>query len=171
MITLKQLSNANYFFAKDVMETSFPIEERPPFDCIQKRDKTIFSFNVAYDNNEPIGIFSYWHFDGFCYVEHFAVENKYRNKGLGCSIMNYFIENVNQQIILEVEKPTDEMSCRRIAFYKRLGFVENYQQYLQPSYHNDGNFVPLNIMSRVELSDRDFETIKNILYQKVYSIL
>ena len=85
--------------------------------------------------------------------------------------MNYFIENVNQQIILEVEKPTDEMSCRRIAFYKRLGFVENYQQYLQPSYHNDGNFVPLNIMSRVELSDSDFETIKNILYQKVYSIL
>lgn len=168
MIEFKEISADNLCFAKNVFETSFPIEERPPFDIIlNSRDKTVFHFNIVYIDGNPVGIFSYWTFDKFSYVEHFAVAEKYRNNGVGQRIMKHFLLHI-PQVVLEVEMPTTAMAQRRIEFYKRLGFDTNPHNYIQPSYHNDGNTLPMIIMSLSPLSASTFAEVKQCLYSKVY---
>lgn len=170
MIEFKEISADNLCFAKNVFETSFPIEERPLFDIIlNSRDKTIFHFNVVYLNGNPVGIFSYWTFDKFSYVEHFAVGEQYRNNGVGQRIMKHFLLHI-PQVVLEVEMPTTAMAQRRIEFYKRLGFDTNPHNYIQPSYHNDGNTLPMIIMSLSPLSASTFAEVKQCLYTEVYHV-
>lgn len=170
MIEFKEISADNLCFAKNVFETSFPIEERPPFDIILNiRDKTIFHFNVVYLNGNPVGIFSYWTFDKFTYVEHFAVGEQYRNNDVGQRIMKHFLSGITQ-VVLEVEMPATAMAQRRIDFYKRLGFDTNPHNYIQPSYHNDGNTLPMIIMSLSPLSDESFAEVKQCLYTEVYHV-
>ena len=168
MIEFKEISADNLCFAKNVFETSFPIEERPLFDTIlHARNKTIFHFNVVYLNGNPVGIFSYWTFDKFTYVEHFAVGEQYRNNGVGQRIMKHFLSGITQ-VVLEVEMPATAMAQRRIDFYKRLGFDTNPHNYIQPSYHNDGNTLPMIIMSLSPLSASTFAKVKQCLYSEVY---
>ena len=170
MIEFKEISADNLCFAKNVFETSFPIEERPPFDIIlNSRDKTVFHFNIVYIDGNPVGIFSYWTFDKFSYVEHFAVAEKYRNNGMGQMIMKHFLSGITQ-VVLEVEMPATAMAQRRIDFYKRLGFDTNPHNYIQPSYHNDGNSLPMIIMSLSPLSDERFAEVKQCLYTEVYHV-
>ena len=170
MIEFKEISADNLCFAKNVFETSFPIEERPLFDTIlHARNKTIFHFNVVYLNGNPVGIFSYWTFDKFTYVEHFAVGEQYRNNGVGQRIMKHFLLHITQ-VVLEVEMPTTAMAQRRIEFYKRLGFAPNPYSYIQPSYHNDDNSLPMIIMSLLPLSDESFAEVKQCLYTEVYHV-
>lgn len=169
MITFEPLSDSNSSFAKKVFETSFPIDERPPFDTLSERNKQLFHFNVVYINDNAVGIFSYWTFDTFAYVEHFAVEEQYRNNGMGQMIMKHFLLNIAlPQVVLEVEMPDTAMAQRRIEFYKRLGFTINPHNYIQPSYHNDGNTLPMVIMSLSSLSATDFAKVKQRLYSEVY---
>lgn len=168
MIEFKELSADNLGFAQNVFETSFPIDERPLFDTIlHARNKTIFHFNVVYLNGNPVGIFSYWTFDKFTYVEHFAVGEQYRNNGMGQRIMKHFLLHI-PQVVLEVEMPTTAMAQRRIEFYKRMGFTTNPYSYSQPSYHNDGNSLPMIIMSLSPLSASTFAEVKQCLYSEVY---
>lgn len=168
MIEFKELSTNNLGFAQNIFETSFPIDERPPFDIIlHARNKTIFHFNVVYLNDNPVGIFSYWTFDKFAYVEHFAVAEQYRNKGVGQRIMKHFLLHM-AQVVLEVEMPTTAIAQRRIEFYKRMGFTTNPYSYIQPSYHNDGNSLPMIIMSLSPLSASTFAEVKQCLYSEVY---
>jgi hypothetical protein len=43
-----------------------------------------------------------------------------------------FISRPEVPVLLEVEHPTDELSRRRIDFYKRAGFVHNEHKYRHP---------------------------------------
>ena len=170
MIVFKEISADNYAFAKNVFESSFPIDERPLFESLELRDKSLFHFNVVYFNDEyPVGIFSYWSFDTFSYVEHFALDEKYRNNGMGQSIMMHFLLHIAlPQVVLEVEMPDTTIAQRRIEFYKRMGFTANSHNYIQPSYHADGNTLPMIIMSLSTLSANAFAEVKQCLYSEVY---
>lgn len=63
-----------------------------------------------------------WELNGFRYVEHLATSPAIRNKGYGKLIMEALKKKFSGIIILEVERPEDEISKRRIEFYKRCGF-------------------------------------------------
>ncbi len=57
----------------------------------------------------------------FYYIEHFAIDPSLRNGGYGKRVLE--VDELKKQlkgpIVLEVEEPNDEMSTRRIHFYKR----------------------------------------------------
>ncbi|MBR1644075.1 MAG: GNAT family N-acetyltransferase [Bacteroidales bacterium] len=171
MIEFTELSDSDHqHFAKELFEDSFPAEERPTFSHLKERTAPNFHFVVAtIDEDEPVGILTYWLFDEFAYVEHFAIAPDFRNQGFGKAVMLNFMMKYPDQVVLEIELPTTEQADHRLEFYTDLGFTRNPQPYWQPSYHRrDQLALPMIIMSRYELDDGEFEEVKEILYRNVY---
>lgn len=176
MIKLTDLAESDHpHFAQDLFEDAFPEEERPPFSTLKRRDNAKFHFFVASngegeEQGEPIGILSYWTFEDFVYVEHFAIDEDLRDQGLGKVVFLNFLSQQTQQVVFEVELPHDEISEHRIEFYASMGLYQNAQAYEQPSYHADDTRIPMLIMSKYELDDDEFEEIRRVIYKEVYGV-
>ena len=171
MIELTDLAQSDHpHFAKDLFESAFPDEERPPFTELKKRDTDKFHFLVAENGDEPVGILTYWTFDELVYVEHFAIAEELRNQGLGKAVFLNFLSQQRDQVVLEIELPNNEEADHRLEFYASMGFYQNPQPYIQPSYHNDNRTVPMIIMSKYELDDDEFSEIRDLLYREVYGV-
>lgn len=168
MIALTPLADSDHpHFARELFEDAFPKEERPPFEELKNRPSN-FHFMVATNDDDPIGILSYWTFEEFVYVEHFAIDEELRNNGFGKAVfLNFMLQNTDQ-VVMEVELPHDEVSEHRIDFYASMGLTQNSQDYFQPSYHGDDTRVPMMIMSKFELDDDEFAQMREILYREVY---
>lgn len=106
------------------MHTAFPQEERR--DTVQQREYSDnnlrFCNNIILENGNSIGMISYWTMGDFTISnilllipvsETAVMENVYWNDK----------KQLKGPIVLEVEEPNDEMSTRRIHFYKRLEFT------------------------------------------------
>lgn len=163
-------SSEHTAFAEQLLQEAFPIEERPLFATIQKRDKDIYHLCVTENDGTMIGILAYWTFDKVLYVEHFAVCEELRNKGLGGNVLDKFLslQPEGTQVVLEAELPDNALAKRRIGFYQRHGFTANTFDYLQPPYHCGGELLPMVLMSIIPLGKKDFEKIRETLYNKVY---
>ena len=157
-------------FAEQLLEEAFPIEERPLFDTIQKRDKDFYHLCVVENDGTMLGILAYWTFDKMVYIEHFAVCKELRNKGLGGDVLDKFLSSQPEgtQVVLEAELPDNALAKRRIEFYQRHGFTTNAFDYLQPPYYADNGFLPMLLLSRNPLNKSEYEEIKGVLYNKVY---
>ena len=69
---------------------------------------------------------------------------------------------------MEVEEPNDEMSTRRIHFYKRLEFTLHKKPYMQPPYRKGDNGLPMLLMTYGDIDmESDFEKVKKTLYKEV----
>lgn len=172
MIQLTPLAESDHpHFAKELFESAFPDEERPPFGEIKKRNTDNFHFLVAtLEDDEPVGILTYWTFEEFVYIEHFAIAEELRNQGLGKAVFLNFLSQQTQQIILEVELPNTEVADHRVEFYASMGLFQNTQEYWQPSYNKKENVLklPMLVMSKYELDDDEFDEMRQILYKNVY---
>lgn len=68
---------------------------------------------------------------------------------------------------MEVEEPNDEMSTRRIHFYKRLEFTLHKKPYIQPPYRKGDSGLPMLLMTYGDIDmESDFEKVKKTLYKK-----
>lgn len=157
----------------DLMVEAFPVDERRTFDE-QKAllSNSIFEIFVCKDgeNGEIKGFISMYRFDDFCFVEHFAVDGKYRNMGLGHEILQE-LKMRSGRILLEVEPPTTEQAKRRIAFYERNGFYLNECAYTQPPISAHTKPIPLMLMTTGAALDGDeFYSAKSTLYKHVYNV-
>lgn len=171
MITFTNLSESDHsHFAQQLFEEAFPEQERPPFSILRHRDAGKFHFLVAENGDEPVGILTYWTFDDLVYVEHFAIDEELRNQGLGKAVFLNFLSQQQEQVVLEIEPPDTEEADHRLEFYASMGFFQNPQPYVQPSYHNDDRTVPMIIMSKYELDDDEFSEIRDLLYREVYGV-
>lgn len=171
MIAFTNLADSDHsHFAQQLFEEAFPEQERPPFSTIRHRDAGKFHFLVAENGDDPVGILTYWTFDELVYVEHFAIAEELRNQGLGKAVFLNFLSQQTEQVVLEVELPNTEEADHRIEFYASMGFYQNPQPYLQPSYHGDNRSVPMIIMSKYELDDDEFLEIERLLYREVYGV-
>ena len=172
MIDFVPLSESGHnHFAKELFETAFPEEERPPYAAVKNREQPNFHFLVAtIDDDEPIGILTYWEFAEFAYIEHFAIEEEFRNKGFGKGCILDFMLKHPDQVVLEIEKPVNEEAEHRLEFYTDLGFTQNPQEYIQPPYRKNGKPVPMIVMSKYELDDGEFEEVRQQLYREVYHV-
>lgn len=174
MIEIKQVKTqqeADYAFVEQLMHTAFPQEERR--DTLQQREYSdmnpLFCNNIILEDGKQIGMISYWNMGDFFYIEHFAIDPTLRNGGYGKRVLEAVKEQLQGPIVLEVEEPNDEMSTRRINFYKRLGFTLHEKPYMQPPYRKGDSGLPMFLMSCGELDmDHDFERVKNVLYKEVY---
>ena len=175
MITIysseKPISRKQFATIFEIMEYSFPKSERRSFeDHYAEFRKPLFRSLVDSENGSVKGFMNYWQLDGFVYLEHFAVAQGLRGKGVGTKLMKELCTRINCPIILEVEPPElSEAAVHRIGFYKRLGFYLNEYEYYQPPYHKNELPVRLMIMSRPNpLSQEQFDEIKTILYRDAY---
>ncbi|MDR0825366.1 MAG: GNAT family N-acetyltransferase [Prevotella sp.] len=159
-------------FVENLYIESFPRSERRPVETMLDlyRGDSPFVISVAIEGGQPVGFLTYWDLDEFVFAEHFAISPGFRNIGYGREVMELFMQ-ASKPIILEVELPATILSERRIGFYQRLGFRlwENVQ-YLQPAYRNDGNAIPMKLMSYGNLNvERDLIDIRSRIYGIVYN--
>lgn len=176
MLTLHRIQSAQspyYPFAEALLQQAFPPEEYR--DLAEWRrytdEKTLFHNHVILQGDEPMGLITYWTFDGFCYIEHFATAPAARNKGYGSKVLTLLQEMLNTPLVLEVEEPKTPIAIRRIAFYERMGFVLWDKEYLQPPYRPGDDFLPLRLMAWGALDAiRDFTRIRQTIYREVYNL-
>lgn len=115
-------------------EKSFPVHEQ------RTREKQLallahptYHFDVLLEGDVLAGILLYWEFDGYAYVEHFAIHPAQRGKSLGSRALRVFCGS-RPLVILEIDPPEDAISVRREGFYTRLGFVKNGHAHTHPAY-------------------------------------
>ncbi|MCM1167670.1 MAG: GNAT family N-acetyltransferase [Lachnospiraceae bacterium] len=154
-----------------IIEYSFPKNERRGFEeHFGEFQKPPFRSLVCAENGNIAGFMNYWQLTGFVYLEHFAVAEELRGKGLGAELMNRLYNIVNCPIILEAEPPElGKTAARRIEFYKRLGFHPNEYEYYQPPYGKNSEPVRLIIMSKPSpLSRERFAEVRAVIYRDAY---
>lgn len=81
-------------------------------------------FNGIYEDNELAGFFIYWDLEDSYYIHFIAVFPEMRNRKIGQKVLNWVSENLHLPVFLESEIPYDEITSRRLNFYKRNGFKE-----------------------------------------------
>lgn len=170
---LNEFEDCDFDSFYKLMREAFPSEERRKYED-QKRllEDELYNITSYKDDNENITAFiASWEFDDFVFVEHLAVNSKMRSNGMGTSIIKNFLSEYNKPIFLEVEPPENDISIRRIEFYKRLGFHLNNYDYLQPPLQKQHDFLPLKIMSYPKRFDnKEFIDFRNVIYDKVYKM-
>ena len=173
MILLQPINteHALYLFIEKLLHSAFPSDERR--DDEQQRAYT--------DNNKqfhcllirsleiPVGLLTYWDFESFAYIEHFAIDSRLRNGGYGSKALDAFKRLISKPIVLEAEEPTDEITCRRICFYQRQGFVMQEVDYLQPPYRPEDEWFPLKLMTYGPIKiEQAYSSVKDTIYREVY---
>lgn len=171
---LQPLKETDFEQLYDLMKDSFPEDEYRPFEG-QKALLAEEAYQI-YANYNEVGILqafvALWNFEQYAYIEHFAVNPRFRNGGLGSRILKELADTFPKPIFLEVEPPKDEMAIRRIGFYERNGYHLNTYPYMQPAMAPGRNPIPLCIMtSQKPVTVEEFDTIKQLLYEKVFKIL
>ncbi len=155
----------------NLYQVSFPLDERrSEQDLISMFDSPKFHPCIITLQNQFVGLFNYWDFEIFSYIEHFAVSPELRGRGIGKSIIHEFSES--NTIILECEHPIDEISMRRLTFYESLGFQPFPYAYTQPPYSSEKN--PLEMLLLTNSSQKDqstFNKISSIIAISVYKYI
>lgn len=119
--------------ALELYRNSFPRnEQRSEQEHLRALSDPHFEADGIWRGEEFIGILYHWRYHGWQYIEHLAISPALRGQNMGSAALEAFCRE--RRVILEIEPPVDETSIRRLHFYQRLGFVENPQQYLFPSY-------------------------------------
>lgn len=175
MITFHPIRTSDvteYAFMESLLKATFPPEEYR--DLKELRSYTdqnqLFKNHLIYDDNKVVGFITYWQFDQFYYVEHFAIDPQLRNGGYGEKVLKHLQTELHQPIVLEVEHPTDELSTRRIKFYERNGFVLWTADYEQPPYKKGYSALPMYLMVYGSLNEQThYQAIKQALYRTVYN--
>lgn len=149
-------------------EESFPEEERRPNTQLMKmiESKKEMHFTAIIHEGELCGLFVYWDFKDFFYLEHLAVFPAMRNRKIGEKVLAYLTEHLKGLHLLEVEPPATEMAGRRIEYYRRNGYEVLHKEYIQPSYSKDKDALNLWIMGNAhsDLLPERIEKIKKEVY-------
>lgn len=145
------------------------------FDSLYEEQKDLFYkdiYNVIgyKDNHDKVCAFLvFWKFKDFNFIEHFAVDDSLRGKGIGTKLLKKYLDNNNNLTVLEVELPEDEISTRRIKYYERMGMELNEYDYLQPPLQKGKPLLPLKIMSYgKKMKYHEFSGLRDGLYKNVY---
>jgi len=170
-IELKPIKNDNEInLILDIYTNSFPEDERRNVESLTKElDNILFHPNIIFFREKLIGLFFFWEFSQFVYIEHFAIEKCSRSKGLGKNVLVDFINKAIKPVVLEIEKPVNESTLKRMIFYNSLGFEVIDYNYFQPPYELDKKSVEMYLLSLPSIRDAHFIShIISILYRDVY---
>lgn len=174
MISLRRIRNAeDATFQKLVAlyTEAFPAEERREIAQLEEllvKESKMF-FNAVECDGELAGLFVYWDFGTFYYLEHLAVYAEMRNKKIGQQVLDWVKEHLKGVRLLEVEPAETEMATRRINYYQRNGYLILDKEYMQPSYRPEGEEFPLWVMGNEagqtkEVLQEQTQTIKDKVY-------
>lgn len=169
---LQKINNDNFQEFYSLLSEDFCYEERHDFENELLNLKNS-NFNPCFiiKGEQVVGYVCYWNFENLTYIEHFAILKDLRNQGIGTEFLKWFLIG-KKQVVVEVERPEDEIKQKRIKFYKNLGFVVNGYDYIQPSYHNGEDKVPMLILSfNKKIEKKEYQEFINLLNKFVYRIV
>ena len=151
-------------------EESFPANERRRFDALrQLLPCSDMHLCALIDQDQPVGFIIYWQWPNIIFVEHFAIDPNLRGNQLGQRAIDELLRIDSLYYILEAELPEDEISRRRIQFYKRQGFSLNPSPYAQPPYEAGNPPIPMHLLSKPIIpSQADFDTLSALIKERVY---
>lgn len=154
---ITNISDIDFKLTWDTYSLSFPDYEKRLLSSHEKAiEDSRFYANSVYDNGNYIGFIFFWTLDSYIFVEHFAIEEKFRNNSYGSKIIKKLIEdNQTYTLLLEIDPPEDEISRRRLGFYNRLGFKNNDIIHCIPSFQKKLGKYTLNLLSHGKLITRD----------------
>lgn len=176
MIWLEQIdaNHSDYYFVERLLHSSFPKEERRP--DVMQRHNTLYNDKfhtlLIREDDKYVGLLSYWDFNDFRYIEHFAVDARHRGSGIGANALKLFIKRGSSPVVLEVEpEGSTQMASRRIEFYRRNGFELWRTPYVQPPYRPCSLPLPLSLMSTAGLDEtKAFSHIQRVIHHEVYGL-
>ena len=177
MLEIQRINTSDreyYEYMENLLTASFPPEEYRELSELKRYTDTLPRFynNIILYDKKPIGLITWWDFDDFYYIEHFAIDPNHRNGGYGRKLMEHVSALLNRPIVLEVELPHEEMAERRIDFYKRQGFTLWEKEYIQPPYKAGYDGIPMYLMVLGSLdSNRDFDTVGLRIHRDVYHVI
>jgi ribosomal protein S18 acetylase RimI-like enzyme len=151
-------------------EGAFPITERRHFDDLLAllSDPDMYLCALL-DTDQLIGFILYWQWPDFLFVEHFVIDPDQRGKQYGQQVLAQLLKLDSPYYILEVERPEDDISQRRVRFYERQGFTLNLYDYWQPPYQPGMVAVPMRLMSIPAITHaQDFERFSKLIKTRVY---
>lgn len=173
---IKELEVKNYPDFLTLYNQAFPADQRRSYEDEQHLARFInekggkFHALAAEDGGLFLGFLSYWTFQGYVYIEHFAVQPEHRGKNIGRKLLSHLFETVSPNVLLEVEKPETPEAERRIKFYERCGFkLREDINYVQPPYSAEQSGVEMMLMTHGDVKLRDTRDLREMLTE-VYNM-
>lgn len=155
----------------NIMEQSFPKSEIREYEeqkIILNNDKYHIITSKS-PNGDINGFLTFWNLESVNFIEHIAVKDTFRGKGIGSRLICKYLSETCLPTILEVEAPLNETAVRRIKFYEKSGFYLNLYFYSQPSFVKGGLSIPMYIMSSPnKINFNEFILLRKEIYKKIY---
>lgn len=159
-----------FAWAYNLLDESFPYEERR-----SRRDQLAilshpdYRLCVAVCDGRNVGVVGYFETPEFIYFENFCTVPQLRNCGLGSKILQSLVAAYPDRLfVLEAELPVDELTTRRIGFYKRNGMLVNVYDHVQPHYHKGDKDLHLVVLSHGrQLTPDEYARFKRYLDDQV----
>ncbi len=108
----------------DLYETTFPPSERTDEEQFRRMiEHPQMQFHAVYHEEEPAGFYCLWNLDECYYLLYLATFPQLRNQGIGQKILGHIKETIDKPLFLEAENPVDELTSRRVNYYRRNGFM------------------------------------------------
>ncbi|WP_197284133.1 GNAT family N-acetyltransferase [Bacillus sp. JCM 19041] len=167
---LKKLEENQYPQFYQLMEDSFPVDERRPLkqqqSLLLREDYTVYIHEI---DGEIAGFLAIWETSDFVFLEHFAVNTTFRNRGLGSKLIQALSAQIDKPIVIEIEPLEGDLEKRRAAFYERNGFHLSHYGYIQPPLAQGLKPVPLVLMSYPNpLSQENYTAFNDWVFSTVY---
>ena len=142
-------SSDDFEIALDILRQSFPpVETRNRDEQIAVAAHKDYRLCLVKDGNSVVGVVGIWQTDGMLYLENFCVAPDLRNGGYGSAIVRRLAQAADGgAFVLEAELPTDDITRRRIGFYKRNGMVVNAYPHVQAHLRAGDPDLPLVVLS------------------------
>lgn len=131
------------------------------------------SYNLyVWQDNGVVAVMATWEYPNIRFIEHFVVAAGARGKGLGTQMLNDYLKKSEIPVVLETElAESSAMAARRLAFYKRNGFLESSIAYQQPPLQKGAHWLSMELMSWPQKVDgEEFMTVCKLLYREVYGL-
>lgn len=164
-IKTASISDFDFIFS-EITKNFIPDEHRDYKEALALFKSEKYKILCFVRDGEDVGFITVWPLSEFIFAEHFVIYEQFRNKGYGAEALGA-LKAMFPKIVLEAEPPFAELQLRRLNFYKRNGFLENPEKYVQPAFRKGGNEVPLVIMS-FPTTLSDFENTVSIIKKEVY---
>lgn len=151
---------------------SFPENERRIYksaehvaNFIKEKGGKFHGFVYDDGGDDFLGFMTYWTFEGYVYIEHFAVGPAHRGKNIGRKMLSHLFDIAGPDVLIEVEKPgTASDAERRIRFYEQNGFrVREDINYVQPPYSAEQTGVEMLLMTHGDVKLRDTRDLREML--------
>lgn len=156
-----------------ILSNNFPTKEIKEYNYMKDTFHAgLYQVLTLKDNDQIVGIMSFYQHDDFRFIDYFAIDGSLKGKGMGCKMLQYFINLDDKMVILEVEHPEDEQSKRRIAFYQRNGlYLNNQFEYFVPPVRNLKHRLYFHLMSsKRKINNIEFEKYYPQILKMVYGI-